>query len=352
LVAVAGWRLVAGLGSGPSVTPTSGYEDAALASSRHFVDTYVGDDGRVSRIDQGGSTVSEGQAYAMLLAVAVGDRDTFDRAWDWTEQNLQRPDGLLASLWEGGAIVDASPATDADVDAARALVLAADRFGDDSYRAQGLRIATAILDQETAEVNGELVLTAGPWARQVPVTINPSYFDPRAYSVLGGASGDPRWERLERSSRSLLSGLSSATGVPPDWARIEATGATPTPAPADATGVPRYGFDAVRAPVRWAAACTAENRAVAAIAWLFLGPQETGGRLGGEYALDGTALSPPNPAALVGAAASARAAGEPDISDSLLDRAEAAEQGAPSYYGAAWVALGRVMLTTDWLGSC
>ncbi|MDW5596131.1 hypothetical protein VSS74_17420, partial [Conexibacter stalactiti] len=59
-----------------------------------------------------------------------------------------------------------------------------------------------------------------------------------------------------------------------------------------------------------------------------------------------------HPAALVGAAAAARAAGDAGASDRLLARADALEARAPSYYGAAWAALGRIMLTTDLLGGC
>lgn len=61
-----------------------------------FFAGYVDDDGRVVRHDEGGDTVREGQAYAMLLAVAAGDRSRFHRIWSWTKEHLQRPDGLLA----------------------------------------------------------------------------------------------------------------------------------------------------------------------------------------------------------------------------------------------------------------
>lgn len=352
VLAVVAWRQAPGLGSGPTVLPMSTAEDQALAATRRFLDTYVDGDGRVVRIDQGYSTVSEGQAYAMLLSAAVGDRDTFDRVWAWTQTNLQRPDALLASDWQSGRVADETPAPDADLDAARALLVAATRFDDTAYRAEGLRIGAAILDSETVEVNGEPVLVAGPWARANPPTIDPSYFDPRAYSLLAAMSGDPRWQQLLASSRGLLDQLSSTSPLPPDWASVRATGPVPIPAPSDpGTGI-RYGFDAVRVPARWGAACAPENRAVAARAWSFLGPQQAAGTLAGEYTLDGQPLSPANPAALVGAAGAARAAGQTPASDALLDRAESAEAASPSYYGAAWVALGRVMLTTDWLGPC
>ena len=53
--------------------------DRAVAGShrgiaaQRFLRRYVMPDGRVSRIDQGGDTVGEGQAYGMLMAAAIGD---------------------------------------------------------------------------------------------------------------------------------------------------------------------------------------------------------------------------------------------------------------------------------------
>ena len=74
--------------------------------------------------------MSEGEAYAMLLSVAAGDRDRFDAAWSWTGSHLLLPSGLLAWHWAGGRVTSTEPAADADVDAAYALELAASRFGE------------------------------------------------------------------------------------------------------------------------------------------------------------------------------------------------------------------------------
>ena len=54
----------------------------------------------------------------------------------------------------------------------------------------------------------------------------------------------------------------------------------------------------------------------------------------------------------VGAAAAARAAGDEAAASRLLARAQAENDVHPTYYGSAWIALGRVMLTTAALGSC
>jgi hypothetical protein len=71
------------------------------------------------------------------------------------------------------------------------------------------------------------------------------------------------------------------------------------------------------------------------------------------YSLDGAPIGGQTHAAsYVAAAAAAKAAGDDGATEQLLDRAQQANSSAPTYYGAAWVALGRVMLTSSALGSC
>jgi endoglucanase len=349
-VGVGTWRLATGGGEGSEPAPASA-ENEAVAAAERFLDTYLLDDGRVDRPDQDGTTVSEGQAYAMLLAVAIGDRERFDRAWGWARANLQRDDRLLSTLWADGAVADPEPAADADLDAARALILAGDRFADPAYRDAGLEIAEAILAQETVQVEGAPVLVAGPWARAVPQAVNPSYFDPRAYAQLGSASGDPHWGQLAETSRDLAAELvSQPAALPPDWARLESGTAVAASAPDGSEAA--FGFDAVRFPVRMSASCHDADRELAASTWRFLGPAAASGH-GARLTLDGQPTGQPaHAASLVGAAAAARAAGDVAASDDLLDRATAVDEQSPTYYGSAWVALGRVMLTTDWLGAC
>jgi endo-1,4-beta-D-glucanase Y len=354
---IAGCALGAGAvlaadGGGPSVEPADAEEQAALAASTRFLDTYVEDDGRVSRPDQGDSTVSEGQAYGMLLAAAIGDRERFDRIWSWTRDNLQRPDGLLSSLWEGGAVVDSEPATDADLDAARALLVAGSSFDEPEHSSEAVRIGAAILEQETVEVEARPVLVAGPWARGDVPMLNPSYFDPRSFAALAAASGDQRWNAVAETSRDLVAELTAQPpALPPNWARVDSGTAVASGPPATPAEDPRYGFDAVRLGVRMGASCAEQDRSLAAAVWERLAPVSDA--LASEHALDGRPLGAgTHPSALVGAAGAAGAAGDTSARSALLARAEQADADSPSYYGAAWIALGRVMLTTDWLGEC
>jgi len=328
--------------------------DATEAAARHFLDTYVDPDGRVVRRDQGGDTVSEGQAYALLLAVALDDEATFAQVWSWTQANLQRPDALLSWHWRDGDVRDTSSAADADVDTARALLLAAQRFSEPAYDREGVRVAQAIRELETGEDSGRPVLLAGPWATTPPRTVNPSYFDPRAFAILGEATGDPAWwGDLTEGGYAVVEQLRESGAVlPPDWAQLREVGGARVIGNAGQDGDARYSYDAARLPVRFATACDARGRRIAA-SWWPVFADVAPAQLSDAYDLDGRPVgASQGPVVMVAAAAAARAAGEEGASEELLDAAEDRDRAAPSYYGAAWVALGRVLLTTDDLGTC
>jgi endoglucanase len=162
---------------------------------RHFIEA----DGRVMVPEEGGGTISEAQAYALLRAVWVGDEKVFNRVYSWTYNNLSRArahgDSLLAWRWgrrpDGSwGVLDANSATDGDLDYALALVLA-DRKG---WRAppnlpdfpeEVRRVQAAILASEVVALpDGELLLTPGNWHEaQPPYLVNPSYFSPAAYRL-------------------------------------------------------------------------------------------------------------------------------------------------------------------------
>ena len=303
-----------------------------------FLDRYVQDDGRVVRTDQGGDTVSEGQSYALLLSVAAGDEERFARVWDWTRTNLQQDDGLLAWRWADGHVVDDEPAADADLDTARALSLAGDRFGEPRYRAASRALVRAIVRGETTWAADRTVLAAGRWARSRAV-VNPSYWSPAAYRQLG-------FPKVAESSRQLTERLLES-GLPPDWARVESYGIVASGPPSG--GDAAYSYDAVRLPVRLAESCDPADRELAARMWPKLRDDPGAAR----RSLDGTPQTgDEHPAALVGAAGAAQAAGDRAAADDLLDRAAELDADHPTYYGSAWVALGRAMLQDHTLGRC
>lgn len=326
--------------------PDVALQAAAAHEAMAFLADYVDPSGRVVRHDQGGDTVSEGQAYAMLLAAAVDDRATFDRVWSWTTANLRRPDGLLSWHWVDGAVVDEQPAADADLDAAWALAIAEQRWPDGPYGADAAALAAAVAAHETVTVDGRTVLAAGPWSAGAvasggDLVINPSYASPVAETVLVASElVDPRATRARAEGNRRVLAVLVDRGAPPDWALVEADGSVHAALAPDEPGGARFGWDAVRMPLRYGASCVAADVELAADVWVHL-----------EDGTDVAGLRE-HPAWLVGAAGAAAAAGEEAAARELLHEATAADEARPSYYGSALDALARVLLTSDELGSC
>jgi endo-1,4-beta-D-glucanase Y len=322
----------------------------ATAAAKRFLKRYVTPDGRVVRLDQGGDTVGEGQAYGMLLAAAIGDSKRFDAIWSWTQHNLRRSDGLISFLWKNGHVIDPQAASDADLDASRALLVAACRFHQPALHTQALALGSAIMNVEVTSSGGPRVLTAGPWAVTPPITLDPSYFSPASFAALRAASGDPRWDALAASARSITGTLMTPPGrLPPDWARLEGGRPVPIGTPSSPQSTPQFGFDAVRTLVRMAEDPDPAGRQIAARAWPVFAGQDPA-KLPVNHSLSGRPIGDVlHPVVLVAAAGAASAAGHPAARDGLLDEAQALDRRTPTYYGSAWVALGRILLTTNLL---
>ncbi len=326
---------------------TAGGALAAVAATDQFFADYLDPDGRVVRRDQGGDTVSEGQAYAMLLAVGMRDETRFRRVWTWTQANLQRSDGLLSWRWDDGRIVDDGAATDADLITAWALGLAGDRFGDPALTAESKRIGRAVMGVETVTVDGGRMIVAGPWATTDSV-VNPSYIVVGAMSQLWWLAGDPAWSSVAATGRDVLERQMAATPhLPSDWSDVDGV---PTAAPDSSSA--RFSYDAGRVLVQLAMDCDASGRALAAQAWPFFAALDTEDVVAA-YAVDGTPMgSSRHPITLVGAAASAHAAGDDTGARRLLDAANELDERSPTYYGSAWIAIARTVLDTRLLGGC
>ena len=324
--------------------PSTAEVESATAAGARFLASYVDPDGRVVRRDQGGDTVSEGQAYAMLIAVALGDERLFDTIWSWTRDNLRRPDGLLAWHWDG-RILDPGPASDGDIDAAHALHLAGARWHRDDLRRSSAELGHAILTGLTAPSGSATVLAAGLWGRSSPATINPSYLALRAFQDLAAAPStsptDRRaWQRLLAGSHRALNDLTrQGRTLPPDWATVTTSGvAAPVSGPAGESV--RYSFDATRVPLRLGQSCAPADREVAA---------SLASRLAGaadgtvDLHLDGAIAAPQrSPAAVVALATAQLAGGNRDKANRSLAGAADLDRTMPTYFGSALIALGAI----------
>jgi len=322
------------------------------AAASSFLTNYELRNGRVVRLDQGGDTVSEGQAYGMLLAEVAGDYGAFHRIWGWTRDHLQLPDGLFSFQTDGaGKVTGQNPASDADLLIAWAL-LRYNGPGAAVIHHDGRRVARAILAHEVVSDSGRvLALTAGPWARVSPVSIDPSYWSLSAMQSLARLTGRAEWHRLAVDSVSVAAKLSRGGDLlPPNWADLGPADAV-RPSPGGYPPQIQYGPDAQRTVVWFATSCDPRARLLAKQWWKLLRSRLRSQAL--TLSLNGDVMDPTRTAmSLVASAAAAQAAGNDAASARLLRRALALQRSNPTYYGGAWVALGLTMLTGNGLGAC
>lgn len=237
------------------------------AAWKNYTVRFIQPDGRVVDPAGGEITTSEGQSYALLRAVWQNDRPVFDKALQWTQQNLQvRPnDKLFSYKWGRNGdgkwqILDPAVASDADSDIALALIFAARRWHEPNYDRLALEILGHLWDKTVITVKGKPYLTAGDWApAQAQPSLNPSYLSPYAYRIFAKADPAHNWTGLVETSYEVfrgcaeanLSGLAPAK-LPPNWCGLDqATGQFTLPVEYPRMNLD-YGYDAFR--VYWRAA--------------------------------------------------------------------------------------------------
>jgi cellulose synthase (UDP-forming) len=228
--------------------------DVLRDSWRAYSERFIQQDGRVIDYRADGMSTSEGQAYAMLRAVWVNDRPAFDKTYTWAVNNLNagsRTDHLWAWKWGQDVngqwhALDRAFATDADQDAALALVLASVVWKEPRYLAQARGALTDIWNLATIPLSGKRYLLAGDSLCQGPVCrINPSYYAPYAYRVFQKFDSSHNWGELVDSSYVILNSVSrlTSTHLPPDWAQLNTrTGTITLLSPTDSV----FSYDAFR----------------------------------------------------------------------------------------------------------
>jgi endo-1,4-beta-D-glucanase Y len=162
-------------------------------------------------------TVSEGIGYGMLGAVGNSDRPYFDGFWNYYKQR-RNGNGLMNWKIDGcnSATGDGmGSATDADLDAAMALIQAECKWGGGTYRSDAIALLNAI---RTHAVSGNYVLPGDSWGTSGNGCINPSYFSPayyRAFAQVDTAQAS-FWNNLASAGYSQLA-PNGTTGFVSDW---------------------------------------------------------------------------------------------------------------------------------------
>ncbi len=302
------------------------------------------------------STVSEGIAYGMMLAVYMGDQALFDELWKY-EQLFLDENGLMN--WEihadGVQILGGGAASDADEDMAWALVMADRQWGGsgtltDTYLNYGKGQIQKIWSYEIHE--NKLLKPGDRWGDWN--TINPSYFAPAYYRVFAQVTGNAGWNEIIKTSYDTIDNTlndangNKSNGLVPAWCTSR--------------GVPNngaiYQYDSCRTPFRIALdyCYFGEPRAKAYLAKTSSFFSQIGAyKIVDGYALNG-APQPANAsgqsAAFVGPAgvgAMSDAVYQPFIDDAYTNVATLNLLVGGTYYELSWTALSLFMMTGNFL---
>lgn len=219
-------------------------EESYLAWKNYYVTTSGACGYRRVLFNDMSSTYSEGIAYGMLLSVNYNDRELFDDLWRYYMAHMD-PRGMMH--WHIGSncgqILGDGGATDADEDAAFALILAHRQWGSNgsiNYLQHAITQINRIYQWEVEP--GTYVLKPGDYWGGSNVT-NPSYFAPAYYRAFRAVTGNAGWDSVITRCYDILQRAAHVTtGLVPDWCRADGQ-----PAPGFAY---YYYYDATRTPWR------------------------------------------------------------------------------------------------------
>jgi len=208
--------------------------------------------GPVIRPENANDVVSEGIAYGMLLAVNFNDQKTFDSLYSYWKGHSTNGlmDWCQPSTGSGGtnsacSAMGGGSATDADEDAAFALIQAGKVFGGGTYASDAATMIGAIWSKDIDSA-AKLPTGGSNYGNSVSSqTTNPSYFAPayyRIFATIDKATGHD-WNGVADNSIAAIAKLSNKYGLVPAWCTNSCT-------KVDTSRDSYYQYDAHRVPMR------------------------------------------------------------------------------------------------------
>ncbi len=188
----------------------------------------VSKDGRVIDFHTSAQhSTSEGQSYAMFMALVDNDQKRFNQLLHWTEHNLAQG-SLEAHLpsWQWGrkedsswGVIDANSASDADLWIAYSLAEAGRLWHRPRLTSMAKSLAGRILKEESAHLPGlGLMLLPGKQGFSLQPgrwRLNPSYLPPQLLRRMEELQPGTGWQEMLESTVSMLQ--ASGRGFIPDW---------------------------------------------------------------------------------------------------------------------------------------
>lgn len=282
-------------GGQPVAPPRAGGERLE-ALWKAYRERYILPTGAVIDPSRESRVSSEAQSYALLRAVWMRDRATFERVIAWTDAHLRRSDGMHAWLWDPAQsrVIDSNTATDGDIDIAYALAMASVVFDRPAYAAQARAIVRAIRTGASVPVAGGWVPSAGNWAAPERI-VNLSYFYPYVAPWFERLDPGVGWDRSVETGYGLVEQALAAgpMALPADFNVLMPDGAL-RPLPAGHALSALFSYDAIRISWRLEMACRLSRdrrgcRVSDALVTRLAAVLRRDGRLVTQYAVDGTA---------------------------------------------------------------
>ncbi len=275
--------------------------------------------GPVIRPEASNDVVSEGIAYGMLIAVNMNDKTTFDNLYSywkgkkgagsstaglmtWCQGSTGGGTGAACNAQGGGS------ATDADEDAAFALIQAGKVFGG-TYAADAAGLISDIWSKDI-DTSSNLPTGGSNYGNSTSSHVtNPSYFAPAYYRIFQTIDSGHNWNAVADKSIQVINSLGGGMGLVPAWCSGNCTAAASNGAATDTI----YQYDSHRTPMRvgldycWNGTSSAQTYVKNTTTFFATSPfagQAGIGRIYDMYLLNGTPMGAvTNSASLVGTAA-------------------------------------------------
>jgi len=245
-----------------------------------FVARHVQADGRVVDFDTPRQhATSEGQGYALFLALVHNQPLLFERLLRWTEDNLAG--GSLARqlpAWQWGrrddgtwGVVDPNAASDADLWIAYALLEAGRLWRRSEYTERGVQLLALVEREEVMDLPG-LGPMLLPWPRSAASgpawRLNPSYLPMPLLRRMAQLDPAGPWPGIAQATVRMVAAV-APQGFAPDWCAWSQTGQGFVQDPGKA---PVGGYDAIRVYL-WAGLGPPGDAAQAALLETLAGPR-------------------------------------------------------------------------------
>lgn len=194
------------------------------------------------------NSVSEGIAYGMILSAYAGDKTTFDGLWAYYQKfptwntvensgsgfqthimnwKTCNPNTSTSYVDEDGSCSDGSTigtggATDAEFDAAMALIVASYQWPTDprNYEASAVTLIQEMRQLEFLD-NG-IMKPGDSWRDDQDIT-NISYFSPAYYKVFAQYDDEAFWNSAVEQCYTILNKAVNSDGLVPDWCTKDGT---------------------------------------------------------------------------------------------------------------------------------